>query len=705
MFSINIANCNNISNGTINVKSNYLNIYFAINGTGKSTIAKSIKNLSNSTELDKLKSYDFEDVPSCTSSIPINNVLLFDEDFVSTLVFKESEVLQNSFEVFIKDQEYEAQQQNISTLLKSIYIDISENQDITRILNVTNQVKSKFPLTQNGDFRNSGLLKSITSSESIFQLPETLKKYQPMMDKEYNGDWVGWKHDGGNFDDNGICPFCTSKLLDSYIDEKEIFTNTYTKSNVKNIRETLSFFDLINDFLNEEKKDAAYKCLKEGKDETTIKHWIRQFYNDLDYLEKKFQSISHFNAHKFTSTDISELDKHVESLKISDETLSIINNEKIQNLINQINQIIDKLLADILTLKKAFGKLNGLTQSSIKDAVTDINDFLFIAGINYQFEINTDSEGKAKSFLKYITKNDNEITIDQIDKHLSWGERNSFALVLFMHFALSKSPDLIILDDPISSFDNNKKYAIINRLFSKHSKNKSFNKKTTLLLTHDFQPIIDYLLINNKHYDYVTATFLENEDGIINEIEIKKEDVLSTPIRLLENSKNDNLNIVHRITCLRKYIEHTTHDFENDIAYNLLSCLLKCETNPTYKDKITLIQPLQMAIAEQRINNFIPGFDYQSCINNKFNTENLLSIYSAEMNIFFKIQIFRVLIGALNLRKKIEEDNNALLKYVDEQFHIENDYIYFLDPSKYNTVPVNIIRCCDNFLKNEGYNF
>jgi len=55
--------------------------------------------------------------------------------------------------------------------------------------------------------------------------------------------------------------------------------------------------------------------------------------------------------------------------------------------------------------------------------------------------------------------------IDNAKDSLSFGERNAFALVLFMFDAIKENADLIILDDPISSFDKNKKYAIMNMLF------------------------------------------------------------------------------------------------------------------------------------------------------------------------------------------------------------------------------------------------
>lgn len=58
--------------------------------------------------------------------------------------------------------------------------------------------------------------------------------------------------------------------------------------------------------------------------------------------------------------------------------------------------------------------------------------------------------------------------------------------------------DLIILDDPISSFDSNKKYAILHRMFKNvGKKDVSLVGKTVLLLTHDFEPITDFIVVGN----------------------------------------------------------------------------------------------------------------------------------------------------------------------------------------------------------------
>lgn len=61
-MDISVTDCNNIDNGKITVRENCLNIKFAINGTGKSTISKaiiaSINDQKNGTkDLQKLKPF------------------------------------------------------------------------------------------------------------------------------------------------------------------------------------------------------------------------------------------------------------------------------------------------------------------------------------------------------------------------------------------------------------------------------------------------------------------------------------------------------------------------------------------------------------------------------------------------------------------------------------------------------------------------
>ena len=124
MINIEINNCNNVTLANIHLIKDRLNICYAMNGTGKSTIAKAIELISKNEDLSVLRPFDGEIAPSGKFSESINKVLLFNEEFVNTIVFKESEVIQNAFDVFIKTPEYEEQQKSINERLKKIFISI-----------------------------------------------------------------------------------------------------------------------------------------------------------------------------------------------------------------------------------------------------------------------------------------------------------------------------------------------------------------------------------------------------------------------------------------------------------------------------------------------------------------------------------------------------------------------------------------------------
>lgn len=698
MITVSVQNCNNVVSGTLELTENILNIRYAMNGTGKSTIAKAIDLSSTGGDLNYLKSFGETSTPSCTILPVLNKVLVFDEAFLSTITFQESEVIANAFEVFIRTPEYDQKQKDINEHLKELHLDLASNEEYERLVSTGKSVLSKLSKNTSGGLKKVGLVKSLISSANVFQLPKKIMKYKPLMDSEYNVDWVGWKNDGGKFDDKEICPFCTLSLGTDYAEEKKTFSETYSKSNVKNIREVIGYFDLVQDYMNPEKREVLYRCIKDTTDEDTVLLWLNKFHSELEYLINRIHQIIQFNSYAVKQEQVSGLSEHLKAMMIDYSNLDVFNSEKTQGLVSDLNKRVEAVQGEVDKLKVEIGSLKGLIGSSIKKAVKDINEFLDMAAIDYILEINHESESLTRTILKYKKKGADAVGVENIRKHLSWGERNAFALILFLHYAANQNPDLIILDDPISSFDTNKKYAIMNRIFANDPKVKTLYKKTVLMLTHDFQPVIDFIINSKPHGGATKAAFLRNENGSIIETAIGQDDIRSFAKQLADAASNDQLNKVHRVTSLRKLIEHTDRSNEEKMAYNILSCLLKIEPVPSYKDK-TLIEPLDVAKAESFIRTFIPDFSYAAYLSTHFSQTELAKTYSVENNDYFKVQVFRILLEIYGLRSKIDD---PLLKYIDEQFHVENDYVFFLDYTKYNTVPTFVVPKCEAFLKREG---
>ena len=53
-----------------------------------------------------------------------------------------------------------------------------------------------------------------------------------------------------------------------------------------------------------------------------------------------------------------------------------------------------------------------------------------------------------------------------------------------------------------------------------------------------------------------------------------------------------------------------------------------------------------------------------------------------------KLQIYRIMFNE-------NSSNSVIKKFVNEAFHIENDYLFQLNPCEYDTVPQYIIDECD----------
>ena len=97
-MNIEINNCNNIENGNIEIKENTLNIKYAINGTGKTTISKAITYEVQKQDLSVLTPFKYQKdkkiPPKVNGLNEISTVKVFDEEYVNQYVFLEDEVFE-----------------------------------------------------------------------------------------------------------------------------------------------------------------------------------------------------------------------------------------------------------------------------------------------------------------------------------------------------------------------------------------------------------------------------------------------------------------------------------------------------------------------------------------------------------------------------------------------------------------------------------
>jgi len=698
-ISVNISNCNNVVNGHFLIEKDILNIKYGMNGTGKSTIATALELLSKQQPLTSLKTFgagEGED-PTVTVSEPLGNVLIFNEDFVNTLVFQENSFIENAFNVFIKTPDYDQRRASLDSRLKALKVNIGNDERVIQLRQNLQDFAGKLELTAAGTgLKLNTNLKAIIRKENLFNIPVKLQSYSPFIsDDSISINWIDWKTKGETFDNKEICPFCSDNLKPQYQEEKQIFSTTYKKADSQNLKNMLDLFQRFEIYLDPSKFEEIISCIKKDVDEQVIKGILTTFMVDFNYLKNQLDRIAEFDSNVFRDINIKDLDKQLESLKINKVVINLFSSPLTNELIDFVNSQIEFLGAEAAALKADMGTLRSLMQDTIRKCQNDMNLFLNSAGIEYEVIINVEDDGKTAAVLKY--RSDADVIVDRIRTHLSWGERNAFALILFMFHALSQNPGLIILDDPISSFDSNKKYAIIHRLFAKVQNivTRSFYRKTVLMLTHDFEPIIDFVVVGKLPPEYVSATFIKNNKGTFVESIIDTETHIRSVIKdLLCHIHDNSLNMVHRITFLRKYYEHHGID-QNMDAYDILSSLIHGRENPTQKDQ-TPLSPNAVANGTNQIKQYLFDFEYAQCIQDYFNEQKLVEYYFSETNSYLKLHLFRSLMEIVAMPEIETED--TLIKFINESYHIENDYAYYLDLIQFDMIPSYIVDTVDNYM-------
>lgn len=707
---VKLSNCNCIKKAEIKIVENQLNIKFGPNGTGKSTIGKAIYHqvLNNVDELMKLKPYNSTENENPTISIEgVSSVKFFDENYINSYLFSDSNsVLKNSFQVFIKNEKSDNLLNEINTNFENLNQVFLRNENLGRIENFLQRVLSILKLDNNKLVKRGGVNELIKGYGSGFNKYSELEKYKPFYEDrkfELISDWAKWRNDGIKMMlcDKALCPFCSDKLDSEKIDnENKIIGQLFKKSALETaneIKEILEFA-VSEHYISEESKNKVIQNMGESSKKEELNAQLEKFSVESEYLLKKLIAINEFRPFRVSKDDIKQLEEYLNELIISKEIVKEFYNTRfLSTFIDEINEKIRELREITSELKKLFGSYDSQINKIIEEKQEDINSFFETAGFPYKFLIQVDEEQKAHSLLVPI-KSDKPV--NDINAHLSWGERNAFALVMFMFEAISANPDLVILDDPITSFDKNKKFAIMKRLFD--GKLPSLKNKTVLLVTHDLQPVIDFVhskMFSRYGIDQKTnAFYLSNIDNELTEIEILSDDLKNTVELTKSIATDENEQLPVRIVNLRKYFELTDKSCYDSNAYDLLSSLIHGRAIPTKKtcrdnENVDLSEE-EILKGSEKISRYIKNFQYCDAIS-EFSIDKLPELINSSKDEYVKIICLRVFLEQLsesgtNLYRDFKREMTVSCKFLNESNHIENDYIFQLDPHKFHLLPMKV---------------
>lgn len=694
-MELTITNCNNIDSGKIEITNNKLNIKFGINGTGKSTITRAIKYAIDSPQLltelipFKHRQSEIKVVPEITINEEVKSVLIFNEEYLNQFLFKEDELISNSYEIFINTPEYKNSTEQIEKLLSEIKKVFSENEDLNKtILDFENLSKS-FATTQSGLSKSSALYKGLKEGNKIQHIPDSLKGYSKLIKDKNCVKWLDWQSNGEQFlEISDDCPYCTSPTTENKETIKSVST-FYDKNVIKNFTVIIEALKNLGEYFSENANLTLQTITEKqtGLEESEM-NYIVAVKQQIDDLLLKLKALKEISSVSFSEDE--KVEEKLKNLKINIELFDRFKAEKTTSIIESLNISLDTVLLKVGQLQGEINKQKRLVKILIEKHRKSINSFLTNAGYKYTVEIENDNSNNYKLLLRHIESNG---IINGGKQHLSFGEKNAFSLVLFMYEALYKKPDLIVLDDPISSFDKSKKYAIMHMLFRGKSGECLLNK-SVLMLTHDLDPVIDTVKILKEFNNLCEANFLTTKKGILTETRIKKQNLLSFA-QICKSALDSNLDEIIKLIYLRRHFE-IIDDLGNE--YEILSNLFHKRKREECKDQRKEIGDDLMCESDfnsgvAKIIELIPSFDYVKILAKLEDLEGLKTLYSEVGNSYAKLNIFRLIYD-----EKLTEIPSVLRKFINETFHIENELICQLDPNEYDLIPDFILEECDKFI-------
>jgi len=716
-YTIRIQNCNNITSGEVDICPNKLNILFGRNGTGKSTIARAIYLSSQGKPLTELAPYGSvsNDVPPRIEGVESGSISIFDEQYVSQYVYQPDSLIKDAFEVLIRSKEYDEAKKNIDDALAKIKTTITGREEVVTLQQHIGVLINNIEFTggTNRLAKRKGGIKGVLNGKgAYFNPPAELNELSLFFEEGTVSKWAAWRLQGfTEFGAKGRCPYCSTGDSKQTETINKVFVESFDKASIEYASAISKALDALSPYLDTDKSKVLLSLFGVKENIPVLEAQLAKLGAEARYLHDRLTTIVSFNGSSVDRDNISDLENKLKDMKVDLRACdSYFTAELTKTEMGTINYEIDSLLEKVGTLKGEIGKYNKYIQEKIKEKRQDINDFLNLAGFKYTFDVEIDGENSARALLKFVLPDGNPGEVQSLGTHMSWGEKHSFALILFMFDAIRSDAKLVILDDPISSFDSNKKYAIINRLFKTGEKGNSLYERTVLMLTHDFEPIIDYIQTNSgrQKSTSVCASYFENKNGELRCTPIRKDDdIMSSVVLLKELASDSTIDIAARVGCLRKFIEHQYKDPQvESYAYNILSSLIHGRNEPTFdkagNDKLT---DEQVATGIEYIRGFITDFDYAAVLT-QCAPQCLIERYTTEASAYIKMLILRAYTEQNGeARERLRKLNDVLRKYVDETYHIENDYLYSLDVRRFNIVPDNYITDAERYVAFERAQF
>ncbi|AUF83537.1 hypothetical protein CXP39_01865 [Mesoplasma syrphidae] len=441
------------------------------------------------------------------------------------------------------------------------------------------------------------LIKKIDLSESesavLFEKVEGNKncKISRTIDNLNNSEWV---KEGITFLEKTkeCCPFCQQNInsdllkeIANYFDEKYdnkiIFINNlfkkYNDDSINILKEFEIAIKLEKEFFGTTEVLALESKIRNG------------FFNNLNKFEKKLR----FPSNSIILTNLNNFIEEYNNKIVSINEKIEENNAKIENLEEYMEDIKSSFFILFFKEQDSFikeweqqkirdekGKKNLIEKkeklnSKIKEIEEEIksleNKITSIVPVIEKINSNLDTFNFKNFFIKENSEKRGTLKIVRMDgtdvnDTLSEGEFN-FIAFLYYYFLVYGSqekrginvPKIIVIDDPISSLDNNILFVVsilVNDILQNCIKNKK-EIKQVFIFTHNlyfYKEVIS--IVNILKYKDVSYSVIKKQSGISKIYTTENNSIFSSYEMLWNELRQENISSMTAMNIMRRIIEH-----------------------------------------------------------------------------------------------------------------------------------------------------
>ena len=693
-----IENCRSIDHASISIEPNRLNVKFAPNGTGKSSTAKAIVAAINGSDTSGLIPFKWRQNESSgehpfrvVGLESIATVEAFDENYVQSVVFQQDNLFPGSFDVFVRTPDFLKTESDLKDQLHAL-VELADRDEIRKLTTELNSFLSSLIGNSGLDRHNmpkasSPAVKALREGNTWEHEDPLLAPFKPMLGVGPFKKWAAWHKQGEEYLPRmeGVCPYCGQSISDVR-PRIDAVGNSFDSSKAGNIEKVIEAVSVGSSYMSETATDRLNSIVDSAEPITEqAKAFVGKVAQDAQLIVSTLDKLR-TTASFFDLSKADDLSARLENCKINIELIDTFDSAVCREIANEINDAVEAAKCNIGILKGLVNRQKDVLARSLKDKCKEINAFLATAG--YPYSVNISSQDDDKCSVKLMHSCSWEVSDSR--EALSYGERNAFALVFFAYECKRRNPDLIILDDPISSFDGSKRYALLNMLFLGGAGEATLKGKTVLLLTHDYGTLFDIEHTHKPAFQpSAKSCVLSCNKGEVSEITVEACDMVLADALYGDLAKKSS-SLITRLVYARRVLE--IREDKGD-AYNVVSSLFHHRPVPTLQDG-TLLDSASVshgiAVLESIVGEKV---DYSLLFDIVENPTEMLALFDEPHSNYEKLQLARIATQG-------KTDDKVLKERMDDSVHVGNGFLYQLDPTKFELVPTELVeRCREELVK------